>query len=209
MNADPARQELFASYFVPRETQEKLDLFAEMLLAENQHQNLIARSTEPELWTRHFADSAQLTTFIPVGAKTLLDVGSGAGLPGLVLALMTNLHCTLVEPRRLRANFLAKASKALGLTDRTTVICTKIQKLAAPAFDVITARAFSSLTKTLNTTAGFSHHATCWLLLKGRAVSVELDEASSKWIAAFDTVQSRTASDASIVRVRESQGRRL
>ena len=85
---------------VSRETSDKFEQFAKMLVAENRVQNLISKSTEADLWNRHFADAAQLTAFVPERA-TWIDIGSGAGLPGLVIAILTGAPVTLVEPRRL------------------------------------------------------------------------------------------------------------
>ena len=201
------REAFFDRYSVPRETQKKLDRYVELLLAENQTQNLIAKSTEAEVWTRHLLDSAQLTELIPAGAKTLLDVGSGAGLPGIVLALMTDLHCTLVEPRRLRARFLGEVRETLGLSS-SSVTCDKIEKFGSAPFDVITARAFAPLARTLDGTRHLANDATTWLLLKGRSAAEEVEAAVKQWHASFDLVPSLSAPDASVVRVSALQGPR-
>ena len=115
---------------VSRETLATLERFAEILIAENQVQNLISKSTEADLWTRHLADAAQLIGYAPEGASWI-DIGSGAGLPGLVIAMLTDAPVTLVEPRRLRAEFLARAVEVLGLGN-VTVMQTKGEQVPRP-----------------------------------------------------------------------------
>lgn len=193
-------------YPVPRETLQRLELFEARLIEENRRQNLIARSTEAEFWTRHLLDSAQLTEHIPPTAKTCLDVGSGAGLPGIVLATMTNAAYTLVEPRRLRADFLQRVAIELGLIDRVEILCAKIEKIARLQLDVITARAFASLSNTLKATQHLTQPRTVWLLPKGRNAQAEIDEAKGVWIARFELLPSRTSAEGCIVRVSHFQG---
>ena len=184
----------------------KLEIYADLVITANRNQNLISRTTEADFWTRHLLDSAQLSKLMPADARTCLDVGSGAGLPGIVLLILTDLRITLVEPRRLRAEFLTRASHALGLTDRVEVVATKVEHMPARIFDVITARAFATLSKTINATKAYATAGTCWLLPKGRSAADEIAEASAHWAAEFETFASRTASDASIVRVSRLQG---
>ena len=123
---------------VSRETSDKLERFSEILIAENQIQNLISKLTEADLWTRHFADAAQLISFAPEGASWI-DIGSGAGLPGLVIAILTKAPVTLVEPRRLRAEFLSRAVAELGLTN-VTVLHAKGEAVPRVRYGVITDR---------------------------------------------------------------------
>ena len=85
-----------------------------MLIDENQRQNLVAKSTLDDLWRRHIDDAAQLVAY-DVPSATWLDIGSGAGLPGIVIAILTGNPMTLVEPRRLRAEFLQRVVEELGL----------------------------------------------------------------------------------------------
>ncbi|CAA9540410.1 MAG: 16S rRNA (guanine(527)-N(7))-methyltransferase [uncultured Sphingomonadaceae bacterium] len=202
------KQEFLDLYSVPRETLRNLELFEAELIEENRRQNLIARSTEAEFWTRHLLDSAQLTEHIPPHAKTCLDVGSGAGLPGIVLATITNAAYTLVEPRRLRVEFLLRVASKLSLTDRVEILCAKIEKITRRQFDVITARAFASLSNTLKATRHLAQPETVWLLPKGRSAEAEIAEAKNIWNAHFETLPSKTSAEGHIVRVSHFQGMR-
>ena len=195
---------------VPRETFDRLEQFAALLLAENQRQNLISRATEIDLWARHFADAAQLIRFAKPGG-TWIDFGSGAGLPGLVIAILNGGLMTLVEPRRLRAEFLATTVDKLGL-EQVTVLHSKAEAVRGK-YDVITARAVASVARLLEITAHLSHGGTHWVLPKGRSVQSELDEARKSWQGVFRLEPSRTDPEAQIViatkvrRVSRARGR--
>lgn len=182
---------------VSRETSAKLERFATLLLAENQRQNLISRSTEADLWSRHFADAAQLVQLVPAGGRWI-DIGSGAGLPGIVVAIFNRAPMTLVEPRRLRAEFLERAVEDLGLA-QVAVVQSRAETVTAGKFDVITARAVASVTRLFAITAHLSHGGTHWVLPKGRSAQSELDEARKSWQGAFRLEPSRTDREAQIV----------
>ncbi|WP_309602246.1 16S rRNA (guanine(527)-N(7))-methyltransferase RsmG [Sphingomonas sp.] len=182
---------------VSRETLAMLERFADFLIAENQVQNLISKSTEADLWARHFADAAQLIGYAPEDASWI-DVGSGAGLPGLIIAIITGAPVTLVEPRRLRADFLKRASAELGL-DNVTVLQAKGEAVPRARYGVITARAVASVDRLFAMTAHLSHGGTIWVLPKGRSAKWELDEARKSWQGAFRLEPSRTDPDARIL----------
>ena len=182
---------------VPRETLAALDRFGALLLAENQRQNLIAHSTEADISSRHFADAAQLLAYAPTDASWI-DIGSGAGLPGIVLAILGVKQMTLVEPRRLRAEFLQRAIDQIGLGN-VTVAQAKAQNVPTGSYDVVTARAVASIDRLFGMTTHLSHGGTVWVLPKGRSAKSELDEARKSWQGAFRLEPSRTDPEALIV----------
>lgn len=183
---------------VPRETQSQLKRYVALLLEENQRQNLIGRSTVDEIWQRHIADSAQLVGFAPRPDSSWLDIGSGAGLPGMVIAILTAGPVTLAEPRRLRAEFLHRATAELGLAERVTVRAAKAERLTGK-FDVITARAVGSLTNLLGISQHLSTDKTIWVLPKGKSAQSELDEARQAWQGEFRLEPSATSGEAAIL----------
>jgi 16S rRNA (guanine527-N7)-methyltransferase len=194
---------------VSRETFEQLERFVALLLAENEKQNLISATTIDQLWERHIVDGAQLLSLVDPGG-TWLDIGSGPGLPGLVLAILSSDPITLVEPRRRRVDFLEAVKAELGL-DHVTVIGTAIARVGG-RYDVITARAVAPLDVLLAMACPLSHPkashaATKCLFLKGRKAQTELDEARRTWHGVFRLVPSQTSPDAAIV-VAESVARR-
>jgi len=160
---------------VPRETIEKLERYAALIREENERQNLVSRSTLNALWDRHIIDSAQLARF---GQGSWLDIGSGAGLPGIVIAALVPGPVTLVEPRRLRAEFLQRAAAELDLV--VAVHLSKAEALRGQ-FDSITARAVASADKLLNLSSHLAHSGTKYILPKGKSAQSELAEARRNW----------------------------
>jgi 16S rRNA (guanine527-N7)-methyltransferase len=195
MDEDAAR----AWLDVPRETLERLYAFAALLTEENSRQNLVSRGSVDQLWSRHIVDSAQLVRSAPAGAATWLDLGTGAGFPGLVAALLHPARVTMVESRRLRADFLLRATEVLGITDKAEVLCSRVETLDPRPYDVISARAFAPLDKLLALGERFSTAETVWILPKGRSAKTELEAARASWQGAIRLEPSITDPDASII----------
>lgn len=181
---------------VSRETLAKLEAYAALLRAESSRQNLISASTLDQLWNRHILDSAQLVRFEPFAGASWVDIGAGAGLPGIVVACLVEGTVTLVEPRRLRADFLHKVVESLGLNARVNV--GKAERTEGK-YDVITARAVAALPQLLKISAHLSTRNTVWALPKGRSALSELAEAQQAWQGAFHVEQSVTDADSKIV----------
>jgi 16S rRNA (guanine527-N7)-methyltransferase len=181
---------------VSRETLEKLKLYVALLREGSRRQNLVSASTLDHLWERHILDSAQLVRFEPRAGSSWVDIGSGAGLPGIVVACLIDGPVTLIEPRRLRVEFLHKICDSLRLD--ATVVATKAER-AEGKFDVITARAVTNLGQFLKISAHLSTRKSLWVLPKGRSATVELAEAQQAWQGAFHVEQSVTDADSHIV----------
>jgi 16S rRNA (guanine527-N7)-methyltransferase len=181
---------------VSRETYEKLEAYAALLRAENDHQNLISASTLDQLWQRHVLDSAQLARFEPRAGASWADMGSGAGLPGIVIACVVAGPVTLIEPRRLRAEFLHKCCESLHLN--AMVAQSKAEQVEG-AFDVITARAVAPLRKLLEISQSLSTDKSLFVLPKGRSAEAELAEARRTWQGVFHVEQSVTDADSFII----------
>ena len=187
---------------VSRETFELLERYAALLRDESRQQNLVSRSTIDELWNRHILDSAQLVRLEPFAGASWVDIGSGAGLPGIVIALLVEGQVRLVEPRRLRAEFLERAVAALGLADRVSVTAAKVERIAG-RFDVITARAVAALDRLLAISTHLSTRKTVWLLPKGRSAQSELAEALRNWQCDATSVPSLTDPESEILVLRD------
>jgi 16S rRNA (guanine527-N7)-methyltransferase len=175
---------------VSRETLKKLDRYVALLREENERQNLVAAATLEHVWERHILDSAQLVRYEPHAGASWIDIGSGAGLPGIVIACLAEGPVTLVEPRRLRAEFLHKTCESLGLDAR--VLCAKAERVEG-SFAVITARAVTRLEQLIEISAHLSTRNTVWALPKGRSGKVELAEASRTW--QFDAREEPSCTD--------------
>jgi 16S rRNA (guanine527-N7)-methyltransferase len=148
------------------------------------------------VWERHILDSAQLARFEPRPGSSWVDIGSGAGLPGIVIASLVEGRVTLVEPRRLRAEFLHKVSESLEIG--AEVLCAKAERVEG-SFDVITGRAVAQMGQFLKLSAHLSTRNTVWALPKGRNAREELVEAERTWQGVFHVERSVTDADSWIV----------
>jgi 16S rRNA (guanine527-N7)-methyltransferase len=195
-------EEFAAAADVPRETMGRLQAMDRVLIEWSERHNLVARSTMKDRWHRHFLDSAQLAPLLPRDAKLIVDLGSGAGFPGLVLAaLRPKTKVTLIESTGKKAAFLTAAGEAMDLRN-LKVIPGRIEsvRLTAPP-DVITARALARLDKLLGYGAGIQRKSTRYFLLKGQDVEVELTEAAKSWTMDVTRHQSRTSPEATILEI--------
>jgi len=183
---------------VSRETFARIEKYVELLRREAVRQNLISASTVETVWDRHVLDSAQLVQFEPKAGSAWVDIGSGAGLPGLVVACLVDGPVALVEPRRLRAEFLQKMIVALDLSARVSVQQVNAQR-AQGKYDVISARAVASLSKLFEISQHLSTGNTVWALPKGRSALEELAEAQQAWQGVFHVERSVTDDESYIV----------
>jgi 16S rRNA (guanine527-N7)-methyltransferase len=196
---EEARAWIRDNFDVSRETQ--LSLYADMLIAEAANQNLVAASTLDSLWSRHFVDSAQLAPLAADAPRgTWLDVGSGAGLPGVVVAILLGRPVVLCEPRARRVDFLKQVVSELSLISRVTVQASKVEgyRPSAPAA-IVSARAVAELSQLLQSTAHCTDSSTVWVLPKGRNAQSEVEAARQKWQGTFHVEPSITQPDSGIV----------
>lgn len=202
MTEEEARTWVRDRYDISRET--RLAKFVSLLREEATRQNLIAPSTLEHIWARHIVDSAQLLGAAPNNGLWL-DIGSGAGLPGMVIASLRDEPVELVEPRKLRTDFLARAAAELELTN-VAIRTAKIERTAGAAA-VISARAVASLDALFRIAAHRSTSSTVWVLPKGRNAQSEVEEARRNWHGLFHVEPSITAPDSLIVVAREVRPR--
>jgi 16S rRNA (guanine527-N7)-methyltransferase len=178
---------------------ERLDRFAAALREENERQNLVARATLESVWQRHIADSAQLLDHVPRETALWLDLGSGAGMPGLIVAAMRpEWPVVLVESRRKRIEWLERMAGDLGLAN-CRVEGLRLEAVESVPAGVISARAFAPLDRIVRLSARFSTADTLWVLPKGRSAAQELQELPKRQRALFHVEQSRTDSESGII----------
>lgn len=179
---------------------ERLERFIPLLAAENQLQNLVSKPSLEKVWTRHIADSLQL--FDHVSRETpgpWLDLGTGAGFPGLALALARpDMPIILVESRKRRVEWLERVVNEFGL-ENCRVAGSRLESVETCEVGVITARAFAPLGKLLELSARFSTRSTTWLLPKGRSGAIELSEQPAAIREMFHVEQSATDPSAGIL----------
>ena len=201
MTEDEAKLWLQTSLNVSHETLTILERYVALVLDEMTRQNLIAPSTAPQIWARHVVDSAQLLLHCDQERDSglWLDLGSGAGFPGIVVAIMTQRPVLMVESRTLRSDFLKRCVAELGLQERASVAAMKLESVPQVTADVISARAFAPLPKLLTLAARFSDEQTRWVLPKGQNAAIELEDARHNWVARFQIRQSVTSDESGIL----------
>lgn len=178
---------------------ERLDRFVSLLREENAHQNLVSKPSLDAVWQRHIADSAQLLLHVPRGTSPWLDLGTGAGFPGMIVAaLRPDLDMRLVESRKRRVEWLERVRGELGLS-RCSVIGQRLEDVETFPAGAISARAFAPLVKLLALSQRFSTAETVWLLPKGRSAAHELRQLAPQTRRMFHVEQSQTDSDSGII----------
>lgn len=206
---DP-REEFGKATDVSRETLEKFRIYHDLLLAWQKKINLIGRGTEKEIWRRHFLDSAQLLPLVnkhtgfPKG-RTWLDIGTGAGFPGLVLALMGE-EVSMVEPNSKKCAFLRAVLRETGTQAR--VYNSKVEDLSPFPVDLVTARALTSIGRLIAWGRAFLKEASEIWLLKGETAEQELTSALKNNNMAAELFQSLTDPRGKVVRIRNKAVRR-
>jgi len=207
VNADESMAWLRANFAVSRETIEKLERMANLTIESNSSQNLISKTTEVDIWNRHIIDSAQLLALVP-RAGHWVDLGSGAGFPGIVIAALTDMPVTLIEMRRKRVDHLVAVTAALGLSKQITILPQSVEKVRSFPFSVISARAFAPLERLFSTAHHLSDKNTHWVLPKGRSAASELEAATITWQGQFRMEPSITDPESAIIVARDVQPRR-
>jgi 16S rRNA (guanine527-N7)-methyltransferase len=188
---------------VSRETLAHLKAYGGLLKDWNSRHNLVSAASLNDLWRRHFWDSAQLALLIPGNAETLVDMGSGAGFPGLVLAeiLRGRVSVTLYEATAKKCAFLAVVAERLRLP--VTIRNARMEEVPPQPFDVVTARACAPLPKLLDYAQKFTAPNSVCLFLKGQNLGLELTEAHKSWKMKIRQIASQTHSSGTILEVTE------
>lgn len=184
---------------VSRETLDSLDLLEKWTLEANASQNLIAKSTIEQFWTRHILDSAQLLRLASAQPGRWLDLGSGAGFPGLVIGLLSDRAVVLAEERRKRADHLSNMVDRFHLDPRVSILRGRVEIQKSKPFSVISARAFAPLERLFALAHHLSTPETLWLLPKGKSAASELEAARGTWQGSFRIEPSVTDPDGAII----------
>lgn len=197
-------EQFAAAAAVSRETLDRLKKYAALLEDWNSRHNLVSRASMAGLWCRHFWDSAQVASMIPTTARSLVDLGSGAGFPGLVLAEMRrDLKVTLIEATAKKCRFLKTVADELGL--KAEIRHQRIEDAPREAYDVITARACARLPDMLTYTQRFWGAGTKAFLHKGQNLAAELTDARKSWRIDLEQHSSRSDPSGIILEIRELQ----
>ena len=186
---------------VSRETMHKLEIYVDLLIENQKTLNLVSKSTLADVWKRHMLDSLQLAEHLPKTTQSITDLGSGAGFPGLVLAISTGIPTRLVDSRQSKGRFLRHVIERTGAP--ATVINERIENLSTESkkkpVDIITARALAPLNR-LCEMAELLDARTC-LFMKGVHWREELTNAQKHWTMTLQSFRSRTSHESRILRI--------
>lgn len=195
------KEKFFEVFPVSRETRAKLERYAGLLIEANEQFNLVAASTIPNLWQRHFWDSAQLYPLLSPGTVRLIDLGAGAGFPGLVLAILGVPEVHLIESVGKKARFLAAVAGELA--PNAVIHHERIEKVRDLKADIVTARAVTALPELLSLAKPFMGKESEALFLKGEKAELELTEARKYWTFTIEKTVSQTDPSGTILRIRD------
>lgn len=184
---------------VSRETLDRLQAYADLLVRWQARVNLVGRSSLADLWRRHMLDSAQLAAMVPPGTRCLVDLGSGAGFPGLVLAILGVDGVHLIESDRKKCAFLREAARQTAAP--VQILAERIEDVPPFPADVITARALAPLRRLIPLARPFVRPDTVLLFLKGQDVDRELTEATKQGILTVARTPSMTSPDGTVLRI--------
>lgn len=182
---------------------DNLKIYVELLLKWNKSINLIGKSTEDDIWERHILDSAQLVKYLPARDLVITDFGSGAGLPGMVLAAFGVREVNLIESDNKKCIFLGEAKRVMSLTN-AVIHNKRIENMTPIRSDIITSRAFSSISSILEMSERYIYKETLHIMLKGGKVTAELDEVTG-WDMEVTTHKSITDPNGNIVIIKNQK----
>lgn len=199
-------QDLLTRLHVSRESTERLDAYVTLLLRWQERINLIGPSTREDIWTRHVADALQLLPLLPEGVTRIADLGSGAGIPGLILAIARPLEAHLFESNQKKGAFLREAARQTGA--KAQVHGQRIEEAGPVAHKImaqaVTARALAPLPKLLDYAAPFLENGAIGYFHKGQDVDAELTDATKSWKIEVEKHPSMTDSRGVILVVKEA-----
>ena len=178
-----------------------LNQFLLELIKTNSFNNLVGKSTLLNPWDRHICDSLQIMSFIKNKNSSILDMGTGAGLPGIVLSILGYKNITMVESKKKKAEFVNQIIEKLEL--KAKIINTRLEDIHLPSFQYITSRALASLDKLLNYSLLFSNYKTRLIFLKGKNVNTEIFKAKKKFIFDYKIHESKSFGGGFVLEIKD------
>lgn len=204
-------ENLEKKYNVSRETLDKLKVYEGSLVQWQEKLNLVSNSSLVNAWERHFIDSIQLYQYIPENAKSLYDLGSGAGFPGMVLAIMAegrtpSLNVSLVESISKKTLYLNEVKDITSA--KVNVVNKRLEELPSEKIDIITSRALTALNKLFEYSFRFCHENTVLIFPKGKKHLEEIKEAKKDWLFDVSIHKSDTSDEAAVLIVKNLKNKK-
>ena len=186
-------------YNLSRKQVDLIDSYVVKLTKSNQIHNLVGPSTIDVAWDRHINDSLQLSEFIEKKSASIIDLGTGAGLPGVILHIFGYLNILLIDSKMKKINFIKEFAHEQKLEIKT--ICTRVEKIKNQKFDFIICRAFAPLVKLLDYSRFFTKKNTSLLFLKGRSVKKEIQDAKKSYSFEYNLYPSQSEGDGYVLKI--------
>jgi len=193
------KQDVVSKFGLSRAQIKKIDFFIRSVTHHNNHTNLIGKSTIKDIWNRHVLDCLQLTTHINNKKSKILDLGTGAGLPGILLSIVGYQKVLMIDSVKKKTDFVYKTIKDLSLSAK--VLTKRIEKAPLSQHDIIVSRALAPLDKLLTYARLYSNKKTTLFFLKGRSVSTEIDKAMKSFFFDYEKINSLSSSDGCILKI--------
>ena len=188
------------SEFVLNKTQvDKIDFYVSSIIEHNKHTNLVGKSTIENIWDRHVLDCLQLTKYIINKKLKILDLGTGAGLPGVLFSIVGYQKVLMVDSVKKKTDFVRKIIKELSLTAK--IQNKRIEKPPTSQHDIIVSRALAPLVKLLTYARMYSNKNTTSLFLKGRNATSEIDIASKVYFFEFEKIKSLSSDEGCVLKI--------
>ncbi len=186
-------------YNLSRKQIDLIESYIFKLTKSNQMHNLVGPSTIDVAWDRHINDSLQLSEFISKKKASIIDLGTGAGLPGVILHIFGHSNILLIDSKMKKINFIKEFAYEQNLEIKT--ICTRVEKIRNQKFDFIICRAFAPLAKLLDYSRFFNKKNTSLLFLKGRSVKKEIHDAKKSYTFEYNLYPSQSEGDGYVLKI--------
>ena len=190
---------IIKNYNLTKRQIELINSYLEKLTTKNKNQNLVGPSTLSDPWDRHINDSLQLSNFIVKKKSSIIDFGTGAGLPGVILFMFGYKNILLIDSKSKKINFIKEYANENNIKIKT--LCSRVENLKNQKFDYIVCRAFAPLVRILNYSLIFSKKNTSLLFLKGRSVKIEIEEAKKIFSFDYDLFPSQSKGGGFVLRI--------
>ena len=194
-----SKANIISEFFLNKTQVDKIDFYLSSIIEHNKHTNLVGKSTIENIWDRHVLDCLQLTKYIINKKLKILDLGTGAGLPGVLLSIVGYQRVLMVDSVKKKTDFVKKTIKELSLTAK--IQNKRIEKPPISKHDIIVSRALAPLVKLLTYARMYSNKNTTSFFLKGRNVISEIDIATKVYFFDFEIVKSLSSDDGCILKI--------
>jgi len=185
------KEEIIKKFLLKKYQQNLIEKYLKLLTTYNSHTNVVGRSTLLDPWQSHVLDSLQILPFIDDKKKSLLDMGTGAGLPGVILNICGCKNATLIDSNGKKINFLKLVNSEMNLG--INLVLGRLEKIKNQKYDIITSRALADLNKLFTYSQKFIKKNTVIIFLKGKTVNDEIGFARNNW--SFDIIKHQSVSD--------------